>query len=69
MFEISYTDDAVNDLKRLKKNEPKAYQKAIRFIDELREHPKTGLGHPEPLKGKSEGREKRRETAGHEYRF
>lgn len=46
MFEINYTDDAVSDLKRLKKNEPKAYQKAIRFIDELREHPKKALGIP-----------------------
>lgn len=28
----------------------------MRFIEELREHPKTGTGHLEPLKGKPEGR-------------
>ena len=43
------------DLVRLAKNEPKAFAKAQRFIEELKVHPKTGLGHPEPLKGKPEG--------------
>ena len=33
MFEISYTDDAVSDLKRLKKNEPKAFKK--RFVSSM----------------------------------
>lgn len=54
MFDISYTKDALEDLKRLQRNEPKVYQKARRFIEELKEHPKTGIGHPEPLKGKPE---------------
>lgn len=65
MFKIKYTDDAVNDLKRLQHNEPKVYQKAKRFIDELEVHPKTGLGHPEPLKGKPEGRWSREITKKH----
>lgn len=56
MYKIVYTGDAVNDLKRLQKNEPKAYQKVRRFICELEQHPMTGTGHPEPLKGKPEGR-------------
>ena len=45
--------------------EPKAYKKAIRFIGELYDHPKTGLGHPEPLKGKPEGRWSREITKKH----
>lgn len=65
MYSIKYTDDAVNDLKRLQQYEPKAYLKACRFIDELKEHPKTGLGHPEPLKGKPEGRWSREITKKH----
>lgn len=65
MFSIKYTDDAVNDLKRLQQNEPKAYLKTCRFIEELKEHPKTGLGHPEPLKGKPEGRWSREITKKH----
>ena len=56
LYEIQYTPEANIDLAKLLKDEPKAFQKAIRFIEELREHPKTGLGHPEPLKGKPEGR-------------
>jgi toxin YoeB len=37
----------------------------VRFIDELKEHPKTGLGHPEPLKGMPEGRWSREITKKH----
>ena len=55
-YNIDFTPDAKADLARLLKSEPKVYQKAMRFIEELQEHPKTGLGHPEPLKGKPENR-------------
>lgn len=65
MFKIVYTQDAVDDIKRLQCSEPKAYQKVKRFIEELTEHPKTGLGHPEPLKGKPEGRWSREITKKH----
>ena len=41
------------------------YKKAIRLISELYEHPKTGTGHPEPLKGLPEGRWSRRVTGKH----
>ncbi len=37
----------------------------MKFIEELREHPKTGTGHPEPLKGKPEGRWNRALTKKH----
>lgn len=37
----------------------------MKFIDELREQPKTGTGHPEPLKGKPEGRWSRALTKKH----
>ena len=52
-------------MQRLAKNEPKAFVKAGRFIEELKVHPKTGLGHPEPLKGKPEGRWSREITKKH----
>jgi len=64
-FELRYTEEAKSHLAKLAKNEPKVYQKALRFIDELKEHPKTGLGHPEPLKGKPEGRWSRELTKKH----
>ena len=50
---------------RLAKNEPKVFLKAMKFIEELREHPKTATGHPEPLKGKPEGRWSRALTKKH----
>lgn len=42
---------AQEDLKALSKNEPKAYQKALALIAELYDHPRTGTGKPEQLKG------------------
>ena len=37
-------------------DEANAYQKALRLIAELYEHPHTGTGHPEQLKGHPDGR-------------
>ena len=64
-YKVRNLIEADEDLARLAKNEPKAFKKAQRFIEELREHPKTGLGHPEPLKGKPEGRWSREITKKH----
>ena len=64
-YEIRYTNEANEGLIRLAKNEPKVFQKAVKLLEELKEHPKTGLGHPEPLKGKPEGRWSREITKKH----
>ena len=58
-YEIRFTDLALQGLAKLAKSEPKAYQKALRFIEELKEHPFMGTGHPEPLKGKPDALESR----------
>ena len=55
MYNIDFTTEALEGLAKLEKSEPKAFAKAVRFIEDLKVHPKTGLGHPEPLKGKPEG--------------
>ena len=65
MYKITYTTNAVSDLQRLQLNESKAYQKAKELINELKEHPKTGTGHPEQLKGQPEGRWSRRISKKH----
>lgn len=65
MYKIRYTKEATKDLLLLRANEPKAYQKIDQFIRDLENHPKTGLGHPEPLKGKPEGRWSRKITRKH----
>ena len=56
MYEIEYQEQALLDIAKLKKDEPAAYKKVVSLIQELKDHPKTGTGHPEPLKGKPEGR-------------
>ena len=65
MYDLIYSPKAVEDLKKLQRNEPAVYKKASKFIEELKEHPKTGLGHPKPLKGKPEGRWSRELTKKH----
>ena len=62
LYKVIIKEEAQKDLKKLLLHEPKIYKKAMKFIGELYEHPKTGQGHPEPLKGKPEGRWSR-ETA------
>jgi toxin YoeB len=54
IYKVIIMPKAMEHLSRLAMSEPKAYEKARRFIKELETHPKTGLGHPEPLKGKPE---------------
>ena len=50
-YKIHYSLKALKDLAILAKNEPSAYKKAAKFIEELKLHPTTGTGKPEPLKG------------------
>jgi toxin YoeB len=50
-YSVIIKEEAQADLKALSKNEPKAFQKALTLISELYDHPRTGTGKPEPLKG------------------
>ncbi|MBQ7461935.1 MAG: Txe/YoeB family addiction module toxin [Bacteroidaceae bacterium] len=65
MYAIEYMPEAKNDLQRLRRSEPAAFKKAVNLINELMDHPKTGTGHPEPLKGKPENRWSRQITKKH----
>ena len=51
MYTIVFTEDAKKDLQDLKKKAPQAITKLAKLLDELREHPRTGTGQVEPLKG------------------
>ena len=64
-YDIEFTTEARMGLAKLERSEPKAFMKAVRFIEELREHPETGIGHPEPLKGQPDGRWSRQITKKH----
>ncbi|MBO4810930.1 MAG: Txe/YoeB family addiction module toxin [Prevotella sp.] len=65
MYTIIYSPKAIEDLRKLKQDEPAAYKKVGKFIQELKEHPKTGTGHPEPLKGNRSGQWSRTVTKKH----
>ena len=51
MYTIVFSEDAKKDLKELQKKAPQALTKLSRLLDELREHPRTGTGQVEALKG------------------
>ena len=54
-YNVTIFEQAQEDLVWLALSEPKAFAKAQRFIEELKEHPKTGTGRPEALKGNRSG--------------
>jgi toxin YoeB len=49
-YQIEFTPKADEILAKYKKSNPIAFKKISRFMPELAEHPRTGTGHPEPLK-------------------
>lgn len=65
MYDVRYQKEALDDLAKLKRQEPTAFRKAVKLIDELYEHPRTGTGKPEPLRGDKAGQWSRRITQKH----
>ena len=51
MYQIVFSDDAKKDLKELYRKAPWAVAKLSRLLEEIREHPRTGTGRVEQLKG------------------
>ena len=64
-YNIDFKAEAARDLIKLFKNEPKAFAKALVLIEELKVHPRTGTGKPEPLSGNRSGQWSRRITQKH----
>ncbi len=48
---IQFSDEAQRVIKKWKKSNPTSFRKLYRLLPELEEHPRTGTGHPEQLKG------------------
>ena len=55
MYRIDYTEKAKEHLSKLRHSEPAAFQKVLRLIAELMEHPTTGTGHPHQLSADKAG--------------
>ena len=65
MYEIVYSERAKEDLAKLRRDEPNAHRKAVKLLNELMDHPRTGTGKPEPLSGDRAGQWSRRITKRH----
>ena len=65
IYRIDFKEQAQIDLATLAKSEPKAFSKAKKLIEELKVHPRTGTGKPEPLSGNRTGEWSRRITKKH----
>lgn len=62
-FRIEFSQEAQCTIKKWKKSNPSLFRKLYRMLPELAEHPRTGTGHPEPLKGGSGSTYSRRLSA------
>ena len=65
MYRIKYVPDAEQDLKKLRRNEPSAFKKVVKLLNELAFHPTTGTGHPHQLSGDRAGQWSRSITKKH----
>ena len=50
-YRIDYSEEAQAVIRKWKKSNPQSFKKLYRLLPELEEHPRTGTGHPEALKG------------------
>ena len=50
-YSIEYSSDVKRVIKKWKKSNPLLFKKLYDILPELEEHPRIGVGHPEPLIG------------------
>ena len=51
MYELKFDPSVEKIIAKWKKSNPILYKKLGKILHELIDHPRTGTGHPEPLKG------------------
>lgn len=51
IYTIVFSGQAQKVMKKWKKSNPTTFKKLAEILHELTEHPRSGLGHPEALKG------------------
>lgn len=65
MYRIDYTKQAQEDIARLKRDEPKCFNKVVKLLNELTEHPRTGTGKPKQLTSDRAGQWRRKISDKH----
>lgn len=51
IYTIEYSKQAQKTLSKWKKSQPALFKKATSILMDIMQHPREGLGHPEPLVG------------------
>lgn len=51
IYKIDFDKDALKTIAKYKKSNPKRFKKLSKLLDDIILHPRTGIGHPEPLIG------------------
>ena len=64
-YSLIFSEQAKDDIARLKHSEPIAFKKVCKLLEEIAEHPKYGSGKPEMLKGDKYGQWSRRISQKH----
>ena len=64
-YKVAFLDDASRDALKLKREEPKSFDKLMKMVDELKVHPRSGMGKPEYLKYDKRGVWSRRISQKH----
>lgn len=54
IYDLKFSSQSERVARKWKKSNPSVFKKYAKILAELIEHPRTGLGHPEPLKGGKE---------------
>jgi toxin YoeB len=65
MYKVQFKNRAIRSIEMFKMSEPSAYKKLEALLHELEEHPRTGTGKPEALRGNLAGYWSRRITHRH----
>jgi toxin YoeB len=51
MYEIKFDPKVTKVIAKWKKSNPVLFKKLRNVLEDIMEHPRTGIGHPEPLVG------------------
>lgn len=54
MFTIEFSSEARKVMAKWKKSDAIKFKKLTKILDDIQDHPRSGIGHPEPLKGKQD---------------
>ncbi len=51
IYSIDFISSVSKAIAKFKKSNPNFYKKLEKILVDIQEHPRIGIGHPEPLKG------------------